>query len=98
MTRALLTCPLLLSFIAFAAPIRAQRPTDQSPPEQNAPEQNPPEQNQTDRAIHSFELRVKMYPQDFAALDGLGAAYLQKGRETGDAEYYERAKVSFHQS
>jgi tetratricopeptide (TPR) repeat protein len=88
MIRALLTCSLLLWFIGSAAPIRAQRPTDQSPPEQN----------QTDRAIHSFELRVKMYPLDFAALDGLGAAYLQKGRETGDADYYERAKVSFDKS
>ena len=54
MSRTLLTCPLLLWFIASAAPIRAQRPTDQSPLEQN-----PPEQNQTDGAIQSFELRVK---------------------------------------
>jgi tetratricopeptide (TPR) repeat protein len=52
----------------------------------------------TDRAIRSFELRIKMYPQDFAAFDGLGTAYLQKGRETGDADYFERAKVSLRKS
>ena len=75
--------PLLLSCVACSAPLGAQSSTDQSP---------------TDRAIRSLEVRVKMYPQDFAALDGLGFAYLQKGRETADADYYERAKVSLRKS
>jgi len=52
----------------------------------------------TDQMIQSLELHVKMYPQDFAGYDGLGAAYLQKGRETGDADYYERAKVALNKS
>ena len=48
--------------------------------------------------IASLQLHVKMYPQDYAGYDGLGAAYLQKGRETGDADYYERAKSAFTKS
>lgn len=60
--------------------------------------QNAPDKSVTDRTIASFELRVKMYPHDFAAYDGLGAAYLQKGRETGDADYYERAKNALAKS
>jgi tetratricopeptide (TPR) repeat protein len=52
----------------------------------------------TDQLIQSLELHVKMYPQDYAGYDGLGAAFLQKGRETGDADYYERAKVALNKS
>src|ERR1700733_10086739 len=56
------------------------------------------QKNSTDELIASVQLHVKMYPQDYAAYDGLGAALLQKGRETGDAEYYERAKTAFTNS
>ena len=52
----------------------------------------------TDQLIQSLELHVKMYPQDYAGYDGLGAAFLQKGRETGDADYYERAKMALNKS
>jgi tetratricopeptide (TPR) repeat protein len=60
--------------------------------------QTPAQQNSADQAIQSLELHVKMYPQDFAGYDGLGAAFLQKGRETGDADYYERAKTALAKS
>ena len=56
------------------------------------------QKNPTDQMIQSLELHIKMYPHDFAGYDGLGAAYLQKGRETGDADYYERAKVALNKS
>jgi tetratricopeptide (TPR) repeat protein len=56
------------------------------------------QQSPTDLSIQSLELHVKMYPRDFAGYDGLGAAYLQKGRETGDADYYERAKAALNKS
>jgi tetratricopeptide (TPR) repeat protein len=52
----------------------------------------------TDAMIQSRKIRVQMYPNDHAAYDGLGAAYIQKGRETGDADYYERAKVALTKS
>lgn len=83
MIRWLLAFPLLLCIVRCSTPLGAQSGTDENP---------------TDRAIRSLEVRVKMYPQDFAAFDGLGSAYLQKGRETGDADYYERAKVSLRKS
>jgi tetratricopeptide (TPR) repeat protein len=56
------------------------------------------EQSPTDRLIQSLQLRVRMYPQDPAGYDGLGAAYIQKGRETGDAAYYELAKQALGKS
>src|SRR2546422_55666 len=52
----------------------------------------------TDRLIRSLQLRVKMYPQDAAGYDNLGAAYIQKGRETGDAAYYELAQQALNKS
>jgi tetratricopeptide (TPR) repeat protein len=39
-----------------------------------------------------------MYPSDFKAYDQLGAAYIQKGRETADAGYYELAKAALNKS
>jgi len=56
------------------------------------------EQAPTDRLIRSLQLRMKMYPQDYAGYDQLGAAYIQKGRETGDATYFELAKESLAKS
>jgi len=55
-------------------------------------------QNPTDANIRSLQLRVRMYPSDFKAYDQLGAAYIQKGRETADASYYELAKAALDKS
>jgi len=55
-------------------------------------------QNPTDANIRSLQLRVRMYPSDFKAYDQLGAAYIQKGRETADAGYYELAKAALNKS
>jgi tetratricopeptide (TPR) repeat protein len=54
--------------------------------------------NSTDSLIKNLQTRVKIYPDDYAGFDNLGAAYLQKGRETGDAAYYELAKVALGKS
>jgi tetratricopeptide (TPR) repeat protein len=56
------------------------------------------QQSPTDRLVGSLQSRVKMYPQDYAGYDQLGAAYIQKGRETGDATYYEFAKQALDKS
>ncbi|HLW78153.1 MAG TPA: tetratricopeptide repeat protein, partial [Terriglobia bacterium] len=58
----------------------------------------PAQQTPADRVIQSLQLHAKMYPQDPAGYDRLGAAYLQKGRETGDASYYELAKKALDKS
>ena len=52
----------------------------------------------TDANIRSLQTHLKMYPTDFKAYDQLGAAYIQKGRETADASYYELAKEALNKS
>jgi tetratricopeptide (TPR) repeat protein len=56
------------------------------------------QQNATDDLIKSLQARVKRYPEDHAGYAALGAAYLQKGRETADAADYELAKGALEQS
>jgi tetratricopeptide (TPR) repeat protein len=56
------------------------------------------QQNATDDLIKSLQARVKRYPEDHAGYAGLGAAYLQKGRETADAADYELAKIALEKS
>jgi tetratricopeptide (TPR) repeat protein len=52
----------------------------------------------TDSLIKSLSINVKMYPGDYKSYAGLGAAYLQKGRETGDSADYELARKALNQS
>src|SRR5271165_4205282 len=56
------------------------------------------QQNATDDLIKSLQARVKRYPEDYAGYARLGAAYLQKGRETADAADYELAKGALEKS
>jgi tetratricopeptide (TPR) repeat protein len=55
-------------------------------------------QTTTDKTIVSLQGRLKMYPQDFKSYDALGASYIQKGRETADATYFELAKDALNKS
>ncbi len=55
-------------------------------------------QTTTDSAIRSIQIHLKMYPQDFKSYDALGASYIQKGRETADATYFELAKEALDKS
>jgi tetratricopeptide (TPR) repeat protein len=55
-------------------------------------------QTTTDSAIRSLQSRLKIYPQDYKSYDALGANYIQKGRETADASYYELAKAALDKS
>jgi tetratricopeptide (TPR) repeat protein len=55
-------------------------------------------QSSTDATIQSLQVHLKMYPQDFKSYDALGASYIQKGRETADASYYELAKQALNKS
>src|SRR5580698_3642494 len=56
------------------------------------------QQNATDDSIRSLQARVKRNPDDHAGYAALGAAYLQKGRETADAADYELAKNALEKS
>jgi len=55
-------------------------------------------QTPTDRLIHSLQSRVSMFPGDYRTCDRLGSAYIQKGRETADAAYYELAQQALSKS
>jgi len=55
-------------------------------------------QTPTDAKIRSLQTHLKLYPPDFQAYDQLGAAYIQKGRETAEASYYELAKEALNKS
>jgi tetratricopeptide (TPR) repeat protein len=53
---------------------------------------------ETDKRITALQNQVKDAPADSASYDRLGAAYLQKARETGDLAYYELADKTLNQS
>lgn len=48
--------------------------------------------SETDPQIQTRQNVVKQAPGDYAGYDGLGAAYFQKARETGDIAYYDLAE------
>lgn len=52
-----------------------------------------PNDGVTDRAIAQYQARAS-YSPNVANYDGLGAAYLQKGRETSDLNYFDMAEQS----
>src|ERR1700758_4038588 len=55
-------------------------------------------QSSTDDLIQSLQARVRRNPESHAVYASLGAAYLQKGRETADAADYELAKGALEKS
>src|SRR5258708_38515114 len=58
----------------------------------------PAQPNPTDRLIEAYQVRVSRYPNDPSTFAKLGAAYFQKARETGDADYYSRAEKALNKS
>jgi tetratricopeptide (TPR) repeat protein len=56
------------------------------------------QQSATDHLVRNVQAGVKRYPEDYAGYAALGAAYLQKGRETADAADYELAKSALEKS
>ncbi len=54
--------------------------------------QTAPVASATDRQIQTLQNQVKAAPGDYAGYAGLGSAFFQKARETGDIAYYELAE------
>jgi tetratricopeptide (TPR) repeat protein len=52
----------------------------------------------TDRQIEALQDRVRKAPGDYSGYDGLGAAFFQKARETGDITYYDLAEQTLKRS
>jgi tetratricopeptide (TPR) repeat protein len=48
--------------------------------------------SETDKQIQTLQNHVKESPGDYAGYDGLGYAFFQKARETGDIAYYDLAE------
>jgi tetratricopeptide (TPR) repeat protein len=48
--------------------------------------------SETDKQIQALQDQIKKAPGDYAAYDGLGSAFFQKARETGDIAYYDLAE------
>jgi tetratricopeptide (TPR) repeat protein len=52
--------------------------------------------SETDRQIQTLQDQVKQAPGDYTGYDGLGYAFLQKARETGDIAYYDLAEQTLN--
>lgn len=52
----------------------------------------------TDHLIQFYQARAARDPDDFLNYNRLGAAYIQKARETGDVTYHELAEQAFRKS
>ena len=48
--------------------------------------------SETDKGIQTLQDHVKQAPGDYAGYDGLGSAFFQKARETGDITFYDLAE------
>ncbi len=54
--------------------------------------------SETDKQIQTLQDRVKKAPGDYAGYDGLGSAFFQKARETGDIAYYDLAEQTIRKA
>jgi tetratricopeptide (TPR) repeat protein len=54
--------------------------------------------SETDKQIQTLQDRVKQAPGDYAGYDGLGSAFFQKARETGDIAYYDLAEQTLNKA
>ena len=57
-----------------------------------------PKPTGTDRIIRKMQAQVTAHPKDPAAYSGLGAAFFQRARETGDVEDYQLAEQALTKS
>jgi tetratricopeptide (TPR) repeat protein len=54
--------------------------------------------SETDLKIQTLQNHIKEAPGDYAGYDGLGSAFFQKARETGDISYYDLAEQTLKKS
>ncbi len=54
--------------------------------------------NKTDQVIWDYQERVRQYPEDINSYAVLGAAYVQRARETGDPTFYGKAEAVFDEA
>jgi tetratricopeptide (TPR) repeat protein len=54
--------------------------------------------SEIDKRIQTLQDHVKEVPGDYAGYDGLGSAFFQKARETGDIAYYDLAEQTLEKA
>ncbi len=54
--------------------------------------------SETDKRIRTLQDQVKKAPDDYAGYDGLGSAFFQKARETGDVTFYDLAEQTLRKA
>jgi tetratricopeptide (TPR) repeat protein len=59
---------------------------------------HPASTTETDNRIQALQAHVKEAPGDYAGYDGLGSAFFQKARETGDIAYYDLAEQTLQKA
>jgi tetratricopeptide (TPR) repeat protein len=64
----------------------------QTAPFESVELKHPSPASETDKQIQTLQDHVKEAPGDYAGFDGLGSAFFQKARETGDIAYYDLAE------
>src|ERR1700727_724863 len=77
---------LRVLLILFAAPVWSQ-----TAPLESVEQNRLGHTSETDTQIQALQKHVKEAPGDYAGYDGLGSAFFQKARETGDSDYYDLA-------
>lgn len=87
---------LIVLYISFALACsdqttkqEAENKTDKSNEQASS---NQPQENRTDREIKFYQGKVKRDPGNYSSYTSLGEAYIQKARETGDTDYYDKAE------
>lgn len=78
-------------FAANAEPEKISIPVEAIPPVSHA-------MKSSDEQIAFWQQKVQRDDRDYISLTYLGQAYLQKGRETGDAAAYSRAQAALEQA
>jgi len=88
MAKWLLALPILCAASAWS----------QTVPFESVELNRPGSTSETDRQIQTLQDHIKQAPDDYAGYDGLGSAFFQKARETGDIAYYDLAEQTLKQA
>jgi tetratricopeptide (TPR) repeat protein len=84
---------LMFFLILCAASVRSQ-----SAPLESVERNHLGHTSETDKQIQTLQDHVKESPGDYSGYDGLGSAFFQKARETGDIAYYDLAEQTLQKA
>jgi len=97
-TFALASIVVVFATIGFLYQFAPWAPRSHAAAELLNDERSPTDASASDRLIASWIEKLKQNPQNSDGWTSLGDAYLQKGRETLDFAYYDRAQTAFEKA